>query len=44
MNEEEIKNKLSKEEYEVLRMKGTEAQFTGKYVDENSDGVYKCKV
>lgn len=44
MNEEEIKNKLSEEEYEVLRMKGTEAPFTGKYVDENSAGIYKCKV
>lgn len=44
MNEEEIKRKLSKEEYEVLRKGGTEAPYTGVYVDERGEGQYKCKV
>lgn len=41
--EEGWKNKLSREEYEVLRQKGTEAPFSGKYVHEKSAGDYNCK-
>lgn len=44
MTEEEIKQKLTTEEYEVLRQKGTEAPFSGKYVHEKSEGTYNCKV
>jgi peptide-methionine (R)-S-oxide reductase len=44
MIEEEIKQKLTKEEYAVLREKGTEAPFSGEYVDEKRKGVYTCKV
>jgi peptide-methionine (R)-S-oxide reductase len=44
MNEEEIKKKLTPEEYKVLREKGTEMPFTGKYVNEKREGMYKCKV
>ena len=44
MNEEEIKNKLTSEQYHVLRQKGTEAPFTGKYVHETKDGSYACVV
>lgn len=44
MNEEEIKKKLTAEEYAVLRNKATEAPFSGKLLYEKSDGVYKCKV
>lgn len=42
-NEDEWKNKLTPEEYEVIRLKGTEAPFTGKYVNEHSEGMYRCK-
>lgn len=44
MNEEEIKNKLTPEQYRVLRQKGTEAPFSGKYVHESTDGTYVCVV
>ncbi|HEY4511221.1 MAG TPA: peptide-methionine (R)-S-oxide reductase MsrB [Candidatus Paceibacterota bacterium] len=42
MNEDEFKKKLTPEQYRVLREKGTEAPFTGKYVHEKKDGVYRC--
>ncbi|MDO8429786.1 MAG: peptide-methionine (R)-S-oxide reductase MsrB [bacterium] len=42
MDEQELKNKLTQEQYRVLREKGTEAPFTGKYVNEHSMGMYKC--
>jgi len=42
-NEEEFKKMLTPEEYAVLREKGTEASFSGKYVHEKADGTYECK-
>lgn len=36
------KEKLTPEQYKVLREKGTEAPFTGKYVSKHDKGVYKC--
>jgi peptide-methionine (R)-S-oxide reductase len=44
MNEEELKKKLTPEEYHVLREKGTEAPGTGKYLHEKAEGTYNCKV
>lgn len=38
----ELKEKLTPEQYAVLREKGTEAPFSGKYVHEKKDGVYMC--
>ena len=44
MTEEEIKNKLTEEEYKVLREKGTEMPGSGKYLHEKAKGTYNCKV
>lgn len=36
------KDKLSTEEYHVLRNKGTERAFTSKLNNEKSEGIYEC--
>lgn len=36
------KQKLTREQYEVLRQKGTEAPFSGKFLDHNEKGMYTC--
>ncbi len=41
-NEKYWKEKLTPEQYEVLRMKGTDAPFSGEYVDHHEDGSYAC--
>ena len=40
--EREWKEKLTPEEYHILREKGTERAFTGKYDKFYDPGVYKC--
>lgn len=40
--EEEWKQKLTPDQYHILREKGTEAPFTGKYFNDHSAGMYKC--
>src|SRR5918999_1021216 len=40
--EEQWREELTPEQYEILRGKGTEAPFTGKYVHTKDDGVYRC--
>ena len=40
--EEEWKKLLSKEQYHVLREKGTELPFTGKFFHNKDKGVYLC--
>lgn len=44
MKDDDIKRKLTDEQYHVLIEKGTEAPFSGKYVHENKDGTYTCIV
>lgn len=43
-DEEELRKKLSPEQYSVLREKGTEAPFSGKLIHPNKDGFYTCAV
>jgi peptide-methionine (R)-S-oxide reductase len=40
--EEEWKQQLSPEQFEVLRRKGTERAFTGAYWNLHDDGVFRC--
>lgn len=40
--EKDWKNILTPEQYEVLRLKGTDAPFTGRYVDHHANGDYAC--
>jgi peptide-methionine (R)-S-oxide reductase len=44
LSEEELKKKLTPEEYAVLREKGTEAPFSGKLLHDDRSGTYNCKV
>jgi peptide-methionine (R)-S-oxide reductase len=43
MNEDDLKKKLTPEEYRVLREKGTEAPFSGELLHEEGTGTYTCK-
>lgn len=40
--EEEFKEKLTPEQYKIMREGGTEAPFSGKYWNEHAKGMYKC--
>ena len=39
---EQWQQELSPAQFQICRMKGTEAPFTGKYCDTKEPGVYKC--
>lgn len=42
LTEEQWRDRLTKEQYRVLRQKGTEAPFTGELLDMHDVGVYVC--
>lgn len=42
MKESDFKKRLTKEQYHVLREKGTEAPGTGKLLHNKKTGMYKC--
>jgi peptide-methionine (R)-S-oxide reductase len=40
--DQEWRQRLTPEQYEVLRRKGTERAFTGAFLNNHEDGVYRC--
>ncbi len=44
INKEDIKKKMSEEQYNVCFLKGTEPPFSGKYTDNKAIGMYVCAV
>jgi peptide-methionine (R)-S-oxide reductase len=42
LSDEQWRDRLSGEQYAVLRQQATEPPFTGQYVDLKDDGTYRC--
>jgi peptide-methionine (R)-S-oxide reductase len=41
-SDQEWREQLTPEQYEITRRKGTERAFTGEYHDSKQEGVYRC--
>lgn len=44
MNKDELKQKLTEEQYHITQEKGTELPFTGKLLHNKETGIYNCIV
>tara|TARA_B100000035_G_scaffold294761_1_gene285288 strand:+ start:4749 stop:5132 length:384 start_codon:yes stop_codon:yes gene_type:complete len=42
MDKSKLRQKLTDEEFFITQNKGTEAPFTGKYLDNKQNGIYTC--
>ena len=42
LSDEQWRERLTPEQYEILRRQGTEPAFTGQYWNVKEDGVYRC--
>ena len=42
MDREKLKEKLSNDEFDITQNKGTEAPFSGKYINNKEIGIYRC--
>ena len=43
-NREDLRSRLTPEQYRITQQKGTEPAFSGEYVDCKDDGTYSCVV
>jgi len=43
-SDEDLRSRLSPQQYRVTQEKATEAPFTGSYLDNHDDGTYRCVV
>ena len=41
-SDNELRDKLTDEQYRITQEQGTERPFTGQYVDHKADGTYSC--
>jgi len=44
ISEDELRKKLTPEQYHILRQKGTEAPFSGEFLNHDQKGMYTCAV
>lgn len=44
IDEQELKTRLTPEQYHILREKGTEAPFSSPLLDAHENGIFKCAV
>ena len=42
LDEDELRRRLSPQQFEITRRKGTEPAFTGEYWDRHDPGAYRC--